>query len=84
MVHCVVSSRQVDESCTDDHASLVTVFNVSGLVQQLAGALLPGPEGVVQLLALFCLESFVRKVCTYGIRGRLVCSSSESLSLSLA
>ena len=28
----------VDESCTGDHACLVTVFNVLGQVQQLAGA----------------------------------------------
>ena len=38
MIHCVVSSRYVDESCTGDHASLVTGFNVLGQVQQLAGA----------------------------------------------
>ena len=38
MVHCVVSSRQADEACTGDHASLVTVFNMLGQVQQLAGA----------------------------------------------
>ena len=38
MIHCVVRSRWVDESCTGDHASLVTVFNVLGQVQQLAGA----------------------------------------------
>ena len=44
MVHCVVSSRLVDEGCTGDHASLVTVFNVLGQVQQLAGAWLLGPE----------------------------------------
>ena len=32
IVHCVVSRRSVDECCTGDHASLVTVFNVLGQV----------------------------------------------------
>ena len=66
--------------------SLVTVFNVLGQVQQLAGARLPVLKPACSLVkrcsttGLFCLESFVRKVCTYGIRGRFVCSSSESQS----
>ena len=38
MIHCGVSNTYADESCTGDHASLVTVFNVLGQVQQLAGA----------------------------------------------
>ena len=38
MVHCVLSGRYVDEGCTGGHASLVTVFNELGQVQQLAGA----------------------------------------------
>ena len=43
MIQCVVSSRQVDETCTDDYASLVTVFNVLSQVQQLAG-----PEALIR------------------------------------
>ena len=32
-------------------------------------------------MAIFCLESFVRIVCTHDIRGILVCSSLESPGL---
>ena len=44
MVHCVVSCRQVYKSCTGNHASLVTIFDMLSEVKQLTGARLPGAE----------------------------------------
>ena len=38
LVHCIVSCRQVDECCTGDHNSLVTIFDELSQVKQLAGA----------------------------------------------
>ena len=38
MVHCVVSCRQVYKSCTGNHASLVTIFDMLSEVKQLTGA----------------------------------------------
>ena len=48
MVHYIVCCRQVNKSCSSDHAFLITIFNVLCKVQHLAGVLLSGYDVIHQ------------------------------------
>ena len=85
MVHCVVSCRQVYKSCTGNHASLVTIFDMLSEVKQLtsrSGRRLAPLFGVVQAVVILGLRPIL--VCKCGTGGILVCNSSELQSPSLA
>ena len=91
MVHCVVSCRQVYKSCTGNHASLVTIFDMLSEVKAVdwcmtsrGGSRLAPLLGVAQAMVILCLRSIIHIACKCGIGGILVYSSSESQSPSLA
>ena len=87
MLHCVVSCRQVYKSCTGNHASLVTIFDMLSEVKQLTsrgGSRLALLLGVTQAMVILCLRSIFHIAYKCGTGGILVYSSLESQSPSLA
>ena len=60
----------------------ITLHNGLSWVMPLWNRLVPW-LAVLQLVTIFCFESFVLIVCTYGIRGILVCSFFHGLSIAI-
>ena len=83
MVYGVVSCRQVYKSCTGNHVSLVTIFDMLSEVKlgwymtSRGGSRLSPLLGASQAMVILCLRSIFHIACKCGTGGILVCSSSQ-------